>query len=90
MSKSEMVNVIAESAEIRKTQAEKALEAFINLIGSELQKGEKIQVAGFGTFEVTCRAARTGRNPQTGEEIEISASKNVKFKAAKALKDRVK
>ena len=90
MNKAEMITVIAEKAGIRKTEAEKALDAFIDVIGLELQKGEKVPVAGLGSFEVSCRAARTGRNPQTGEEIEISASKNVKFKAAKALKDKVK
>ena len=70
-----------------KKDAEAALKAFTDVIAEELKKGEKIQLVGFGTFEVSERAARTGRNPQTGEEMTIPASKAPKFKAGKALKD---
>ena len=73
--------------ELSKKDAEKALKAFTEVVGEELKKGEKIQVVGFGTFEVSERAAREGRNPQTGETMTIKASKSPKFKAGKALKD---
>ena len=68
---------------------ESALKAFIDVVSEEMQKGEKIQLVGFGTFEVSERAAREGRNPQTGETMTIAASKSPKFKAGKALKDLV-
>ena len=87
MNKQELVAAIAEKAELEKDDAKKALNAFIEVVGDELKKGEKIQIIGFGTFEVSERAAREGRNPQTGEAMEIKASKNPKFKAGKALKD---
>ena len=70
-----------------KKDAEKALKAFTDVVAEELKKGEKIQLVGFGTFEVSERAAREGRNPQTGEAMQIAASKSPKFKAGKALKD---
>ena len=87
MNKTELVAAIAEKAELSKKDAEKALKAFTEVVGEELKKGEKIQVVGFGTFEVSERAAREGRNPQTGETMTIKASKSPKFKAGKAFKD---
>ena len=78
---------MAEKAELSKKDAEAALKAFTDVVAEELKKGEKIQLVGFGTFEVSERAARTGRNPQTGAEMTIAASKAPKFKAGKALKD---
>ncbi len=89
MNKSELVAAIAEQANLSKKDAESALKAFTDVVTQELSKGEKIQLVGFGTFEVSERAARTGRNPQTGEEMQIPASKAPKFKAGKALKDAV-
>lgn len=89
MNKAELVAAIADKAELSKKDAEAALKAFTDVVTEELQKGEKIQLVGFGTFEVSERAARTGRNPQTGEEMTIPASKAPKFKAGKALKDLV-
>ena len=87
MNKTELVAAIAENAEISKKDAEKALKAFADVVASELKKGEKVQLVGFGTFEVAERAAREGRNPHTGEPMPIAASKAPKFKAGKALKD---
>lgn len=87
MSKTELVAAIAEKTELSKKDAEKALKAFTDVVAEELKKGEKIQLVGFGTFEVAERPARTGRNPMTGKTIEIAASKSPKFKAGKALKD---
>ncbi len=89
MNKTELIAAIAEKTELSKKDAEKALKAFTDVVAEELKKGEKIQLVGFGTFEVSERAARTGRNPQTKEEITIPASKAPKFKAGKALKDIV-
>lgn len=89
MNKTELVAAIAEQTELSKKDSEKALKAFIDVVTSELQKGEKIQLVGFGTFEVAERAAREGRNPLTGEKMQIKASKAPKFKAGKALKDAV-
>ena len=89
MNKSELIASIADKAELTKKDSEKALAAFIETVEEQLQKGEKIQLVGFGTFEVAERAARTGKNPQTGKEIKIAASKAPKFKAGKALKDLV-
>lgn len=83
----ELVAAIAEKTELSKKDAEKALKAFTDVVAEELKKGEKIQLVGFGTFEVSERAAREGRNPQTGETMKIAASKAPKFKAGKALKD---
>ena len=87
MNKEELVAAIADKAELSKKDADAALKAFTDVVAEELKKGEKIQLVGFGTFEVSERAARTGRNPQTGEEMTIPASKAPKFKAGKALKD---
>ena len=89
MNKTELVAAMAEQAELSKKDSEKALKAFIDVVTEELKKGEKIQLVGFGTFEVTERAAREGRNPLTGEKMQIKASKAPKFKAVKALKDAV-
>ena len=83
MNKTELVAAMAEQTNLSKKDAEAALKA----VSEELKKGEKVQLVGFGTFEVSERAAREGRNPQTGETMEIKASKTPKFKAGKALKD---
>lgn len=87
MNKTELVAAMAEAAELSKKDAEKALKAFTDVVAAELKKGEKVQLVGFGTFEVSERAAREGRNPQTGAAMKIAASKSPKFKAGKALKD---
>ena len=89
MNKTELVAAIAEKTELSKKDAEKALKAFTDVVAEELAKGEKIQLVGFGTFEVAERPAREGRNPQTGATMKIAASKAPKFKAGKALKDVV-
>ena len=87
MNKTELVAAMPEQTNLSKKDAEAALKAFIDVVSEELKKGEKVQLVGFGTFEVSERAAREGRNPQTGETMEIKASKTPKFKAGKALKD---
>ena len=87
MNKTELVAAMAQAAELSKKDAEKALKAFTDVVAAELKKGEKVQLVGFGTFEVSERAAREGRNPQTKETITIPASKAPRFKAGKALKD---
>ena len=84
MNKADLVAAMAEKAGVSKKDAEASLKAFTDVVAEELKKGEKIQLVGFGTFEVSERAARTGRNPQTGAEMTNAASK---FKAGKALKD---
>lgn len=89
MNKTELVAAIAEKAEISKKDSEKALKAFIDVVSDQLKKGDKVQLVGFGTFEVSERAAREGRNPQTGKTMKIAACKAPKFKAGKALKDAV-
>ena len=89
MNKTELIAAIADQAELSKKDSEKALKAFIDVVTEELKKEHKVQVVGFGTFEVAERAARTGRNPQTGADMEIPASKSPKFKAGKALKDAI-
>ena len=89
MNKTELIVAMAEQAEISKKDAEKALKAFTDVVADELKKGGKVQLVGFVTFEVSERAAREGRNPQTKETIQIEASKAPKFKAGKALKDMV-
>ena len=89
MKTAELIAAMAAKAGIKKTDAQKALDAFIEVVSEELAAGEKVQLTGFGTFEVAERAAREGRNPQTGETMTIAASKNPKFKAGKALKDLV-
>ena len=86
MNKTELVAAIADQAGLSKKDAEKALKAFTDTVTVELKKGEKVQLVGFGTFEVSERAAREGRNPQTGKAMKIAASKAPKFKAGKALK----
>ena len=86
MNKTELVAAIAESAEISKKDSEKALKAFVDVVTEQLKKGDKVQLVGFGTFEVSERAAREGRNPQTGKTMKIAACKAPKFKAGKALK----
>ncbi|CCY58301.1 bacterial nucleoid DNA-binding protein [Clostridium sp. CAG:632] len=89
MNKTELVAAIVEKTELSKKDAEKAVKAFTEVVADELKKGEKIQLVGFGTFEVADRPAREGRNPKTGETMTIAASKTPKFKAGKALKDMV-
>ena len=89
MNKTELIAEIAERAEISKKDAEKALKASTEAVADELVKGEKVQLVGFGTFEVSERAAREGRNPKSGEPMKIEASRTPKFKAGKALKDMV-
>ena len=85
MNKTEFIAAVAEKAEISKKDSEKALKAFVDVVTEQLKAGDKVQLVGFGTFEVSERAAREGRNPQTGETMEIKASKTPKFKAGKAL-----
>ena len=89
MTKAELVNAMAEKAGLSKTDAEGALKAFTEAITDALKAGDKVALVGFGTFSVGERSARTGKNPQTGEAIEIAAAKVPKFKAGKALKDSV-
>ena len=89
MNKAELVAAVAEKAGLSKKDVEASVKAFTDVIAEELKKGEKVTLVGFGTFEVSERAARTGRNPQTGKEMPIPASKAPKFKAGKALKDMV-
>lgn len=89
MNKSELIDAISQSADLPKAQAGKFLDTLIDTVTQTLTKGDQITVAGFGTFSVRARAARTGRNPQTGEAIKIKASKVPSFKAGKALKDAV-
>ncbi len=89
MTKAELVSKIAADATITKTAAEKALKSFIDSVTQTLSKGESLTMVGFGTFSVAQRAARKGRNPQTGAEINIAASKTPKFKPGKALKEAI-
>ncbi len=89
MNKAELIDAIATTAELSKADAGRALDATVAAIAKALQNGETVTVIGFGSFVVRERAARTGRNPKTGEEIKIAASKNPVFKAGKALKDAV-
>lgn len=88
MNKAELVSNVAERTELTKKDAEKAVAAVLDSIGEALARGDKVQLVGFGTFEVRERAARKGRNPQTGEEINIAATRVPVFKAGKALRDR--
>jgi len=90
VNKTDLVNSVAETAELSKKDATKAVDAVFESIQAALAKGDKVQLIGFGNFEIRERAARKGRNPQTGEEIEIAASKVPAFKPGKALKDAVK
>ena len=87
MNRSDLVAHIADEAGISKAAADKAVGAFVGGVTDALKKGNKVSLIGFGTFDVSSRAARTGRNPQTGEAIQIKASKAPKFKAGKSLKD---
>ena len=89
MIKQELISAIAESANLSKKDADAALAAFVGAVEGALKKGEKVQLVGFGSFEVRERAARTGRNPQTGAEMKIAAAKVPTFKAGKALKDLI-
>ena len=89
MNKSELIEAIAKSADISKASAEKALDGTLNAVKATLKKGSSVTLVGFGTFKVGKRAARTGRNPRTGEPIKIKAARVPKFSAGKALKDAV-
>lgn len=89
MNKSELIEAIAASADIPKAAAARALDAMTDAVAESLKQGDNVSLVGFGTFSVKDRAARTGRNPQTGEPIQISAAKVPSFKAGKALKDAV-
>ncbi len=89
MNKSELIEAIAASADIPKAAATRALDAMVESVTDSLKKGESVSLVGFGTFAIKERAARTGRNPQTGQPIQISAAKVPSFKAGKALKDAI-
>jgi len=89
VTKADLVNAMAEKAGLSKADAEKALKAFTDSVTDALKAGDKVALVGFGTFGVGERAARTGKNPQTGAQIKIPAAKSPKFKAGKALKDAV-
>lgn len=90
MNKTELIAKVAEATDLQKKDATKAVEAVFNAIAEALQNGDKVQLVGFGNFEVRERSARKGRNPQTGAEIDIPASKVPAFKPGKALKDGIK
>ncbi|MCC3256972.1 HU family DNA-binding protein [Paenibacillus polymyxa] len=90
MNKTDLINQVSESTELSKKDVTKAIDAVFEAIAGALQNGDKVQLVGFGNFEVRERSARKGRNPQTGEEIEIPASKIPAFKPDKALKDGIK
>ncbi|KAB2900519.1 MAG: HU family DNA-binding protein [Xanthomonadales bacterium] len=89
MNKGDLVNAMADGSGLSKADAERALDAMIDAVKTELQAGGQVSLVGFGTFLVRARAARTGRNPRTGEDIKIAASKAPAFKPGKALKDAV-
>jgi len=89
MNKAELIDAVASSADLSKASATQAVDAVVDTITDSLRKGDSVTLVGFGTFEVRARAARTGRNPQTGAELQIKASKAPAFKAGKALKDAV-
>jgi DNA-binding protein HU-beta len=89
MNKTELIDAVADEAEMSKAEAGRAVDAVIASITKALKKGDTVTLVGFGTFQVRNRAARTGRNPKTGDTIKIDASKNPAFKAGKALKDAV-
>lgn len=89
MNKSELVDVIAEAADLSKSSATRALDAAVTAVTGSLQKGDPVSLVGFGTFTIKHRAARKGRNPRTGEEIDIKAAMVPGFKAGKALKEAV-
>jgi DNA-binding protein HU-beta len=90
MNKGELIDAMAKEAGLTKADAGSALNAFVGAVSKSLKKGDAVQLIGFGTFSISKRAARTGRNPQTGKEIKIAAKKVAKFKAGKALADVVK
>ena len=90
MNKGELIDAMAKEAGLTKADAGNALNAFVGAVSKTLKKGDSVQLIGFGTFSISKRAARTGRNPQTGKEIKIAAKKVAKFKAGKALADVVK
>ena len=89
MNKTDLIDAVAEGADLSKADAARAVDAVISSVTKALKKGDNVTVVGFGTFQVRERAARTGRNPKTGDTINIAASKNPAFKAGKALKDAV-
>jgi DNA-binding protein HU-beta len=89
MNKSELVEAVADHADLTRAAAARAVDAVLSNVATALKQGDQVTLVGFGTFEVRSRKARTGRNPQTGEEINIKASKSPTFKAGKALKDAV-
>ena len=89
MNRTELIDAIAKETQLTKKDVEAVLKSFIDVVTGELKEGGKVQLVGFGTFEVSERAAREGRNPQTGETMKIKASKAPKFKAGKALKDAI-
>ena len=89
MNKTELIAAVAAKSELSKKNAEKAVAALLDTVAETLAAGEKVQLVGFGTFDIGERAAREGRNPQTGESMQISASKAPRFKAGKALKDAI-
>ncbi|MFO8151751.1 HU family DNA-binding protein [Thioalkalivibrio sp.] len=89
MNKSELIEAIAEEADVPKAQAGRVIDAMTSVVGDALSEGQQVSMVGFGTFMVRERPARSGRNPRTGETIQIAASKTPSFKAGKALKDRV-
>lgn len=90
MNKSDLVDAVAAAADISKSDAAKAVDGVFDAIGDALKKGDDVRLSGFGSFHVTKRAAREGRNPKTGKTIKIAASKSAKFKAGKGLKEKVK
>lgn len=87
MNKTQLVDAVAQASNLKKKEAEAAINAMTDAIVAALQNGEKVQIVGFGTFEIKERAARNGRNPKTGEAITVAASKHATFTAGKALKD---
>ena len=89
MNKTELIDAVAESADLTKAESQRAVDAVIAAVTKALKGGDAVTLVGFGTFQVRARAARTGRNPKTGDTIKIAASKNPSFKAGKALKDAV-
>ena len=89
MNKGELVNALAEKTQLSKKASESALTALVDIVSDTLAKGEKVQLVGFGNFEVKSRAARTARNPRTGETVEVAASKVPAFKPGKGMKDAV-
>ena len=89
MNKTNLIDVVAQATGVKKAQADAAVNAVITAIADALAAGEKVQIAGFGSFEVKERAAREGKNPRTGEAIQIEASKTASFSASKTLKDRL-